>query len=165
MIDFFETIRQVLIAMFYKESQLGRSIRQKNFDFNKNLFEACIELSQKADNLTLTNNDIREKIKDISNKTGVSIGQAQKVINVYLKYYCILTKKPTSIIKELDCPLDSQIMSRFKRKDLMKFSLKDMKNFDDYVAWQNRLKEIGKGIRLKPDIEIYDKKRIKLFLS
>lgn len=162
---FFDTARQVLIPMFYKEAQLGRSLREKNPKFKKKLFEDSLELADKADKGTLKNEDIRKKIVTISSTTNVSIGQAQKVINVFLKYYCILTQKPENIIKELDCPLDSKTMSRFKTKVLKRTSLKKMNNIDDYRAWQNHLKKIGKGIRLKPDIEAYDRERIRLFLS
>jgi hypothetical protein len=165
MSEFSEIIKKVLIPMFYKEAQLGRSIRQNNIDFKRKLFSACIELSKKADNQTLINNQIREKIKAISDETKVSIGQAQKVVNVYLKYYCLLTEKSLAIIKELDCPLDSQIMSKFKTKNLRKISLKNLIDFNEYIAWQNHLENIGNGMRLGPDIETYDKERIKLFLS
>ena len=163
--DFFEIVRQVLIPMFYKETQLGRSIRKNNLEFKKKLFEETLELADKADKGTLKNEDIRKKIMEISSTTGVSVGQAQKVINVFLKYYCILTQKPDSIIEELDCPLDSQIMSRFKTKGLKRTSLRKMNKIKDYIAWQNHLKITGKGIRLRPDIQTYDKERLQIFFS
>ena len=122
-------------------------------------------LANKADNETIRNEDIRKEISNISNQTTVSVGQTQKIINVFLKYYCVLTKKPPHVIRNLDCPLDSQIMSRFKTKKLRKTSLKAMTSMDDYIAWQNHLEEIGKGIRLLPDIETYDKERIQLFFK
>lgn len=165
MSDFFEIVRQVLIPMFYKETQLGRSIRKSRPEFKKKLFEATLELADKADNGILRNEDIQKKITALSNTTNVSIGQAQKVINVFLKYYCILTQKPDAIISELDCPLDSQIMSRFKTKGIKRTSLKKMTKIEDYIAWQNHLKKVGKGIRLRPDIQTYDKERIRLFFS
>jgi len=165
--DFFETVKKVLIPMFYKEDQLGRSLRKTNVEFKKQLYNGILDLAKKADENKLKNQDIREKIKEISEKSGVSIGQAQKTINVYLKYYCILTKKPAKIIKELDCPLDSKIMTKFESRKLglVKIPLKAMNDFDNYVAWQNRLKEEGMGISLKVDIETYDKERIKQFFS
>lgn len=163
--DFFEIVRQVLIPMFYKETQLGRSIRKNNLEFKKKLFDAALELADKADNGTLRNEDIRKKIMAISSTTGVSIGQAQKVINVFLKYYCILTQKPDAIIEELDCPLDSQIMSKFKTKGIKRTSLRKMNKIKDYIAWQNHLKKTGQGIRLRPDIQAYDRERIRLFFT
>lgn len=159
-----ETVKKVMIPMFYNESQIGRSLKKRFPKFKKELFYSILELIEKADKGTLTNEDIRKKIKEVSERAKVSIGQSQKVINVTLKYYCILTNKPKEVIKELDCPLDSLIMSENKTKNLKRVALKDM-TFEDYIKWQNHLEKLGDGIRVKPDIETYDKKRIKLFLS
>jgi len=43
---------------------------------------------------------------DYHKKTGLAVGLCQKVINVYLKYYCILKNK-RKLLEELDCPLGS----------------------------------------------------------
>jgi len=59
--DYFEIVRQVLIPMFYKEAQLGRSLRVDNQELKKQVFNSCIELANKADNGTLGNADIRKK--------------------------------------------------------------------------------------------------------
>jgi hypothetical protein len=163
--DYFETVRQVLIPMFFKEAQLGRSLREDNPEMKKQVFSACLELANKADNGTLKNEDIRNKIVEVSKNAKCSIGQAQKIINVYLKYYCILTKKPIEIIRELDCPLDSQIMSKYQTSGVWRMSLKEMANIDWYDAWQKRMEFIGNGVRLSPDIETYDKQRIRLFFE
>lgn len=166
--DISEIVKQVLTPMFYKETQLGRSLGKKDKEFKnalKNaLFISINKLREKADNGTLKNEEIRKEIKELSEKTGVTIGQSQKVINVYLKYYCILTNKPEEIIRELDCPLDSGIINKFGKGYEKLIRLKDM-GFNSYVEFQNRLEKEGNGIRLKPDIEIYDKKRIKEFLD
>jgi len=165
MTDFFEVMRQVLVPMFCKETQLGRSLRSNKLAFNKQLLNSIMELANKADDLTLRNEDIRARIRQISKDNEVSIGQAQKVINVYLKYYCILRQKPEEVLKELDCPLDSQIMTKFKTKGVRRTSLKNMTEFSNYVAWQEHLEREGNGIRLKPDIETYDMGRINSFLG
>jgi hypothetical protein len=168
--DYFEIVRQVLIPMFYKETQLGRSLGADNPEmkkqvFKKQVFDSCLELANKADNGTLRNEDIRNKIIEISKNAKCSVGQTQKLVNVYLKYYCILTKKPPEIIRELDCPLDSQIMEKYKTSGLWKYSLREMTDFSRYVAWQKRLEFIGNGIRLSPDIKTYDNKRIEKFFT
>jgi len=165
--DYFEIVRQVLIPMFFKEAQLGRSLGKgkDNPEMKKQVFNSCIELANRADNGTLRNEDIRNRIAEISKTAKCSIGQTQKIVNVYLKYYCILTKKPPEIIKELDCPLDSQIMSKYQTSGLWKSSLREMTDLSQYVAWQKRLEFIGNGIRLSPDIKTYDAQRIKLFFE
>jgi hypothetical protein len=164
-LEFFEILRQVMIPMFYKETQLDRSLRDNNQEFKKQVFSSCIELANKADSGTLKNEDIRNKIAEISDKAKVSVGQTQKILNVYLKYYCVLTKKPMEIIKELDCPLDSQIMEKYKTTGLWKYALKELTDFSRYVAWQKRLEFMGNGVRLRPDIKTYDKNRIERFFE
>ena len=82
-----------------------------------------------------------------------------------MKYYCILTNKPFSIIEELDCPLDSKIMDKYKTINLRKRPLKYLDDFDEYAEWQEHMKNLGNGVRLRKDIETYDAERIKLFLS
>jgi hypothetical protein len=163
--DYFEIVRQVLIPVFYKEAMLGRSLRVENQEFKKQVFDSCIELANKADNGTLRNGDIRNRIVEISKNANASIGQTQKIINVYLKYYCILTRKSLEIIKELDCPLDSQVMTKHKEPFLKKRSLKGMTEISCYLDWQEHLKSIGKGIRLNPDITTYDKQRIEEYFK
>jgi len=108
---------------------------------------------------------LEKKIGEISKNASASIGQTQKIINVYLKYYCILSRKPPEIIKELDCPLDSQIMTKYKTPYLTKTSLREMTEISWYVAWQKRLEFIGNGVRLSPDIKTYDKQRIEKFFT
>jgi hypothetical protein len=71
--DYFEIVRQVLIPMFYKEAQLDRSLRANNQEFKKQVVSSCIELANKADNLTLRNEDIRNKIVEISKNAKTTI--------------------------------------------------------------------------------------------
>lgn len=160
--DISEIVKQVLVPMFCKESQLDRSLGGKDKKVNKALLISIKKLRNKADKGTLKNRDIRKGIAQLSEKTKASAGQSQKVINVYLKYYCVLTNKPQRIIRELDCPLDGKIMSKFGEKGLRKIPLKRM-GFETYVAWQNHLEKEGKGFRLKSDIETYDKERLNSF--
>lgn len=183
-----EIVKQVMIPAFYNESQIGRSVRKKGKAFKKVLFDTIMGLLSKVDDDILRNQDIREGIKYVAQKTGVSAGQSQKVINVYLKYYCILHGNKR-LIKELDCPLDSVIMKLVWSKmteeeitaletalDLKKrgLSLNSVLFFEItrlvnmwyglYEIIQTKLEEIGDGYRLKPDLETYDKQRIDAFL-
>jgi len=128
-----EDVKNILVATFYKETQLGRSISSSNKDFKKvinkefkrDLLNSVIKLRNLVDKGTIRNLDIRDEIKSLSEKTGVSIGQSQKVINVYLKFYCLFLDKPLEIIKELDCPLDSTTMER-------KQKMKNVKSMEEY---------------------------------
>jgi len=165
-----ETIKKVLVPVWYKESMIGLSIGKSgsNFaesekkEFKKKLFEAIERLRRRVDEENLSNANIRKEIKKLSTETDASIGQAQKVINVYLKYYCILYSKP---LEELDCPLDKSIMGKYKDENHRPVLLKDLMDFGEYERWQELLREKGHGVRLKPDIECYDQNRIREFLE
>lgn len=153
--------KDILVASFINESQVGRSISSSKRDgqndvdkkdFNQNLLKSIKELRKLVDNRTIKTTDIRNEIKSLSNKTGASIGQSQKVINVYLKYYCLLLDKPLNIIKELDCPLDSITMEN-------KQQMKNIISMKEYVEWQRKFEE-NYGVRLFRDEE-YDLNRLK----
>jgi hypothetical protein len=156
-----ENFKDIIVASFYKETQVNRSIHSSKRDgkeidvdkYKRLLLNSIRKLRKKVDDSIIKNSDIRNEIRKLSKKTGVSIGQSQKVINVYLKFYCLLKDCPLEIIKELDCPLDSTTMEK-------KQKMKNVLDMKDYIAWQNKF-EKEFGIRLLRDNE-YDLNRMKL---
>ena len=192
-VPYIEIVKQVLVAMFHKESQLGRSAKNNDdmakLAFKKRLFDTILSLVEKVDTETLTNIDVRSGIRRLAEEADVTVGQAQKVINVYLKYYCVLRDKQ-SLIKELDCPIDSGIVKHVWKQLTLEDKV-DIENrlslaqhgvklnwifFSEisrlnkldlltYELLQKRLEEMGDGIRLLVDFEIYDKERIAKYLS
>lgn len=152
-----EVEKDVMIAELTKASQLGRSTRLNREGKNKlnnDLISAIKRLRERVDNNNIKNSAIRTEIVNLSKTTGISIGQAQKVINVYLKSYCFLCDKSIEIIKELDCPLDSTTM---KSKNTMK----GVKTIEEYKEWQDKFEEEC-GIRILKDLE-YDNTRLREF--
>lgn len=109
-------------------------------DYKKYAVEIIEDLFEKVDDDSLTNESIRKGINNLTKKVDdCSWGLAQKGINVALKYYCFV-KKSRTLYEELDCPLDSIIMSElYHRKLLMKhpgnpeFRLKqlDQENYEN----------------------------------
>jgi hypothetical protein len=190
---YIEIVKQVLVPMFHKESLLGRSTKSNDdtakLAFKKRLFDTILSLVEKVENGTLANIDVRAGICRLAEEADVTTGQAQKVVNVYLKYYCVLRDKQ-SLIKELDCPIDSRIVKHVW-KQLTPEDKVDIENrlslaqhgvrlnwiffseitrlnklgFLTYELLQKRLEEMGNGIRLLDDFEIYDKERIAKYLS
>jgi|TARA_Y100000310_G_C20169256_1_gene572839 hypothetical protein len=156
-----ENFKDIIVASFYKETQVNRSIHSSKRDgkeidvdkYKKLLLESIRRLRKLADNCSIKNYNIREEIKELSEKTGVSIGQSQKVINVYLKFYCLLKDCPLEVIKELDCPLDSTTMDK-------KQKMKNVLTMEDYINWQDKF-EKEFGIRLLRDNE-YDLNRMNI---
>ena len=154
-----ENFKDIIVASLYKETQVNRSIHSskrdgKNIDvdkYKKLLLDAIRRLRKLVDNCSLRNSEIRREIFDLSEKTGASIGQTQKVINVYLKFYCLLKDCPLNIIRELDCPLDSTTMDKKQKR-------KNVLTKEDYLFWQNKFEKEFE-IRLLRDNE-YDLNRI-----
>jgi hypothetical protein len=56
-------------------------------------------------------------------------------------------------------------MTSYKKSGLTIYKLKDFKDFNQYLAWQRHMESIGNGIRLSPDIEAYDYKRLDKFFA
>ena len=150
--------KKLLIIEFNKASQLdrsfGKNITQENKKkFRKELIESTLHLMKLVDENKLKNRDIREKIYSLTQIGGVSVGQAQKVINVSLKVYCFLKNK--NLLKELDCPLDSTTM---KGKNTMRnVTEKVYKEYQDKFEREEKMK-------ILKDME-YDSKRLNEFLK
>lgn len=150
--------KKLFIIEFNKGSQLdrsfGKNITRKNKEiFRKKLVNSTLYLMKLIDKNKLRNKDIRKKIYGLARIGGVSVGQAQKVINVSLKVYCFLKNK--KLLKELDCPLDSTTMDgKHKMKEV------DKKLYEYY---QNKFKKEEK-IRILRDIQ-YDLKRLDSFFK
>jgi hypothetical protein len=156
-----ENFKDIIVASFYKETQVNRSIHSSKRDgkeidvdkYKRLLLNSIRKLRKLADNFSIKNSDIRKEIEKLSKETGVSIGQSQKVINVYLKFYCLIKDCPLKIIQELDCPLDSTTMDK-------KQKMKNVLTMKDYINWQNKF-EKDFGIRLLRDNE-YDLNRMSI---
>ncbi len=119
------------------------------------MLKSIIKLRKLVDSGKIKNTDICYEIIKLSKKTGTSIGQSQKVINVYLKFYCLILNKPLKIIKELDCPLDSTTMDK-------KNKMKNVKTIEEYEKLEKKFDNLG--IRLLRDME-YDSNRMKKSFS
>lgn len=148
---------QLFIIEFNRASQLDRSISKNSNEpksgFRKGLVKTCLDLISLVDAGTISNMEIRKKIRSLSQKYSVSYGQAQKVINVCLKQYVFLTQK-FDCVKELDCPLDSTTMKGCHISHNKMCSVDE----SDYIQYQDLFDQ-----RYNPRIlkdEIYDKQRI-----
>ena len=92
------------------------------------------------DNNTLSEEDILDSIEGIKNGFGISFGQAQKGINVILKYHYYLTRNNNQRIRGmLNCPLDSIILDKLlgKRRYLTKIGR------EEYLLIQGKIKEVS----------------------
>jgi hypothetical protein len=159
---------KLLIIEYNKASQLDRSFSKTNLTnkkkklFRKRLLETCISLMNMADDKTLSNQIIRQKIRELKNiDKNISFGQAQKVVNVCLKQYCFITKKE-KIICELDCPLDSTTMKK-KPYNICNNNMLNV-NEKDYLEYQKIFENENNGIRILKDKK-YDEMRIHNFLE
>ena len=128
--------------------------KSKKEEYKAVLKRVIKNLVEEADNDSLDNQKIRQSIIDLSDRIRISIGASQKVINVYLKFYCVLGNKSDVIINELDCPIDSFVIkeNKLKKVPLSKLNLKDYKEMQDVLGKKY-------GIRVLADVRAWDEKK------
>jgi hypothetical protein len=97
-----------------KNIKAGKSVK----DFKIKVFEKLEILTNKMDENKLTDQDIIDAVEDLSNEFGISFGQAQKPINVILKYHFYLMSNEARIEKILHCPIDSLILKKLGKKGI-----------------------------------------------
>ncbi len=136
--EFIQNSKLSLLTVLCNATQIWRrSIpKEKQEVFKENLSKIILNLLIKIDSNTLKNKDVRMAIKDLSSKSGLSIGVSQKPINVYLKFYCAILNK-IDLLNELDCPIDSIIK---KKQKLRKIALKNLE-LKDYIEMQEILRK------------------------
>lgn len=152
-----EKIKLSLLTEFANATGIYRRTipKDKKKTYKDNLKKLIKKLIKKVNNNSIKNKYIRKSIKNLSKNAKISTGASQKVINVYLKYYCILANKSNSIIKELDCPIDSFVIkeNKLKRVSLIRLSLKDYEEMQDTLGKKY-------GVRLLADVRAWDDKKI-----
>ena len=135
-----------------KSNNSGKSLK----DFKVSIFQELDVLTRKMDASQLTENDILSSIRNLAEKFNVSFGQAQKAINVILKYHFYLTNNEDNKIKNiLHCPIDSVVL-----KNLLGGS-SPLTNIDEglYIKIQNSIKLRGET-RIDYDI-VWDNQHLK----
>lgn len=155
----FETIKFSLFRDLCNATGIYRntvSKKEKNI-FDENAKNIIKDLISKVDSNQIKNFDIREAIIKLSELSGFKdrVGASQKVINVYLKYYCVVGNKSEEIIKELDCPIDSLVRKKYQ---LGNISIKNI-TFKNYIDCQNVIEEKFK-IRVMADVPAYDEIKV-----
>jgi len=116
--------------------------------FKKEALAIIEQMLLNVDDGSLTNYKIRKAIIRIMDACGCSCGLAQKALNVALKYYCFVKGTPLRVIKELDCPIDSNVVAEYYKKGkydsryrLLNLSMKN------YEFLQNKIQN-DEGLRI-----------------
>lgn len=135
------------------ESMLGDTDGKKckNNDFNEWHEKKCEEIKEKMNKATYETN------KFIINEESFTIGQAQKWLNMTLKYLWLLNILPDGLNEEcLHIPVDSYIIEAVgAKKDnyqyglelvspISKSSWSSWDNYDKYMEFQNEVKKVIK---------------------
>ncbi len=98
-----------------KENKSDKSVK----DFKIKVFKEISKLTDLMGKRVLKGDDILDSIKAISNDFQISFGQAQKPINVILKYHFYLTQiEDNRMKKALHCPIDSKILKALNRSGI-----------------------------------------------
>lgn len=150
-----ENVKASLLAVLCNATQIYRKTIKKNQKeaYKLKLREIIIGLTKKVDNNTITYEDILKAIIRLR-KHCDSIGAAQKPINVYLKFYSVISNKDDRILKELHCPIDSFVIHK---NGLNKISLSSL-DLPEYVKMQETLQKRYR-MRILADIEAWDKRK------
>lgn len=149
-----------LYSVLFNSTMIGRSVGKilkkdnKSFkDFKLTVLRESEKLIDKMEKNSLSEKDIIDSLDKLVKCFKISYGQAQKGINVILKYHYQLYKNLKNYNGGvLHCPLDSNILTELKIKNLP-LSKVD-KNM--YLLIQNKIEKLS-PIRVNFD-EVYEKK-------
>jgi len=120
---------------------VGKNIKRNKSlkDFKVRVFKELEILTSKMDTRILTEENIIDSINNLRNEFGISFGQAQKPINVILKYHFYLTKSNEDHIKKmLHCPIDSVILKKLGKSGISLTKIKKEKYLEIQKDIENR---------------------------
>jgi len=128
---------------------VGRSLRSEDRlkEFKNKVFKELEGLFNKMEVGKLTDNDILHSIDKFCEQFGISFGQAQKAINVLLKYHYYMYEKYfddcIKIKSVLHCPLDSTNLERLGiiNNPLTRINKKEYKDIQNNI--QNKMQSLG----------------------
>jgi hypothetical protein len=104
--------------------------------FKIRVFQEVESLIAEMDAGTLAESAIVASIEALSNEFGISVGQAQKAINVILKYHFYLTRPDDQSMRQvLHCPIDSIVQKRLRKRVIPLTRI----GMSEYVALQNQI--------------------------
>ena len=123
--------------ILFNTTMISRSLG-KTFDsrdrlkkFKGRVFKEIERLTDEIDKGVLVETNIVNSISKLSHEFNISFGQAQKPINVILKYHYYLSKiLNNNIERALHCPLDSKIMKKIGVRGLSLAKMKKAKYFE-----------------------------------
>ena len=119
---------------------VGKTLRAKNGvrRFKIDVFKKLNRLTDLMNTGKLTEDDILGSIKALCDEFRISFGQAQKPINVILKYHFYLTRSKGHKAKRvLHCPIDSVVLKELKKGGLPLTKIDEAK----YQELQNEIEK------------------------
>lgn len=153
--------KSVYIGLF-NSTMIGRSVgktlkksNRKFRDFKLAVLKESEKLISKMKGNNLSEKDIIVSLDKLAEDFKISYGQAQKGINVILKYHYQLYKNLKKYNgRALHCPLDSNILAELEIKDLPLSKI----NKETYLSIQDKIANLS-DIRVDFD-ERYEKKYV-----
>jgi hypothetical protein len=127
---------------------IGKSIgKEKLAKFKIKFFQRIEKLISKLNSNILTEKNIKYSIRKLSTEFDISFGQAQKPVNVILKYHYYLNHQNNIELKKvLHCPIDSEILISIG----IKKALTKIKE-PEYFKIQKSIREKNNGDALSYD--------------
>jgi hypothetical protein len=119
---------------------VGKSLKANKDvkDFKIRTFEGLNILTDSMDKGQLTEEHILDSMDRLCKEFGISFGQAQKAINVILKYHFYLTRSSnTNMRKVLHCPIGSVILKALNKRGVSLTKI----NREKYLELQREIQE------------------------
>lgn len=113
-----------LYLILFNATMIARSLGKtlsddKLKEFKTAVFQKVDKLTDRMDRGELSDDDIVGSIDSLCSQFGVSFGQAQKPINVILKYHFYVTRSWDAKSKAvLHCPIDSFQLEKLARRGM-----------------------------------------------
>jgi hypothetical protein len=121
-------------------TQISRAIGANKYaKYVQLTIKHALILCKKLNDRTLTNANIRNSIKNISQVMKIPYGQAQKGINVILKYCFFICHPDDHVGLELDCPIDSKILGYIGYRNLKLIRINEKKYIEIQKIIERRI--------------------------
>ncbi len=135
---YLDILNATMILRSVGRSFLADNRRQKLREYKQLVFAELEPLCSRMQQGLLQTNDIRESIERIRFQVDISFGQAQKAINVLVKYHYFLFHSNSPVGSQLDCPLDKIILDGLGER----VSLSNL-GHDQYEQIQIRISQLS----------------------
>lgn len=158
----FEEVIEVIIKKANKDVTTGARFWDKKYIDKSSIYRQVLKKLIEEYKNDLSSQTLIEKIRRKVVR-GASVGSVQKLVNMTLKYLCVLKiygylKTFGVHIGKCDCPLDSQVLNHLSEDTENKYTpWTKLNSMDEYNGIQNDISKITSGSNLEYDFDNWGK--------